>query len=121
MKNLAFTLIDTLQTRLALLGNELQVEKHLIFRQLGLGLALMFCVGVGLLLTIALAVQLWWEQRVWVLGVSAAVFIGLAIYLYCALQRTLDTGAHVFAATLAELDEDLRRLRAANDQGSEHG
>lgn len=121
VKNLAFTLIGTVQTRLALLGNELQVEKHLILQQLGLGLAWMFCVGVGLLLMIALATQLWWEQRVWVLGGSAAVFTSLAIYLYLALRRTLDVGAHTFAATLAELNEDLRRLKAATDQGSEHG
>ena len=116
LKNIAITFVGTLQTRLALLGNEIQVEKHLILQQLGLGLALMFCVGVGLLLTIALAVHIWWEQRVWVLAVCAALFIGLAIYFYVALRRTLDAGDDMFTASLAELQEDLRQLKAATAQ-----
>ena len=121
LKNIAATFIGTLQTRLALLGNEIQVEKHLILQQLGLGLALMFCVGVGLLLIIALAVHIWWEQRVWVLAGCAALFICLAVYLYAALRRTLDTGDDMFAASLVELQEDLRQLKAATGQDGSHG
>ena len=121
LKNIAVTFIGTLQTRLALLGNEIQVEKHLILQQLGLGLALMFCLGVGLLLTIALALHIWWEQRVWVLAACAALFIGLAVYLYAALRRTLDTGDDMFAASLAELQDDLRQLKTATSQDGSHG
>lgn len=121
LKNIAATFIGTLQTRLALLGNEIQVEKHLILQQLGLGLALMFCVGVGLLLIIALAVHVWWEQRVWVLAVCAAFFICLAVYLYAALRRTLNAGDDMFAASLTELQKDLRQLKAATGQDDSHG
>ena len=42
VKDIAATLLATLQTRLALLANEVQVEKHQILQQLALGLALVF-------------------------------------------------------------------------------
>ena len=113
LKNIAVTLLSTLQTRLALLGNEVQMEKRLIAQQLGLGLALVFCLGVGVLLAVALAVQLWWEYRVAVLGVSTALFLALAAYFYVTLRRTLTAKDELFSATLAELQEDLRQLKAA--------
>lgn len=116
LKNIAVTLLSTLQTRLALLGNEIQMEKQLIAQQLGLTLALVFCVGVGVLLAVALAVQLWWDYRVAVLGVSTAVFLTLAVYLYAALRRTLTVKDALFSATLAELQEDLRQLKTATRQ-----
>ncbi|MEO6017950.1 MAG: hypothetical protein ABIP46_11895, partial [Polaromonas sp.] len=84
-------------------------------------LALMFCVGVGLLLTIALAVHIWWEQRVWVLAACAALFTGLAVYFYLALRRTLGAGEDMFAASLQELQEDLRQLKAATGQDGSRG
>lgn len=113
LKNIAVTLLSTLQTRLTLLGNEVQMEKRLIAQQLGLILALVFCLGVGMLLGVALAVQFWWDHRVAVLGISAALFLALAAYFYAALRRALTTKDELFSATLAELQEDLRQLKAA--------
>ena len=113
LKNIAVTLLSTLQTRLALLGNEVQMEKRLIAQQLGLGLALVFCLGAGVLLAVALAVHLWWDQRVAVLGVAIVLFLALAAYFYAALSRTLTAKDELFSATLAELQEDLRQLKAA--------
>ncbi len=116
LKNIAVTLLSTLQTRLALLGNEVQIEKRLIAQQLALGLALVFCLGLGVLLAVALAVLLWWDQRLAVLGVSTVVFVALAGYFYAALRRTLTVKDELFSATLAELQEDLRQLKAATRQ-----
>ena len=116
LKNIVVTLLSTLQTRLALLGNEVQMEKRLIAQQLGFSLALMFCLGVGVLLAVALAVQLWWDHRVAVLSVSAALFLALAAYFYAALRRALTAKDKLFSATLAELQKDLRQLRAATRQ-----
>ncbi len=113
LKNIAATLLGTLQTRLALLGNEVQIEKRLILQQLALGLALVFCMGVSLLLAVGLAVHVWWEQRVWVLAGSTALFLALAVYFYMAIRRTLSSSEDIFAASLAELQEDLRQLKAA--------
>jgi len=111
LKNIAATLLDSVQTRLALLANEIQIEKHLALQQLKLGLALLFCLGLGVLLTVALAVLLWWEQRILVLGLFAALFLVLAGYFYAALRRNNAASTPLFAVSLAELQEDLRQLR----------
>ena len=120
VKNIAASLLGTLQTRLALLGNEVQIEKRLILQQLALGLALVFCLGVSLLLAVGLAVHVWWEQRVWVLAGSTALFVALAVYFYIAVRRTLSSGDDIFAASLAELQEDLRQLKAATGHDADH-
>ena len=116
VKKVAITLLATLQTRLALLGNEVQMEKRLIAQQLGLGLALVFCLGVSVLLAVALALQLWWDHRLVLLGVASAFFLTLAVCCYGLLRRTLTTKDELFSATLAELQEDLRQLKAATHQ-----
>lgn len=113
LKNIAATLLDSVQTRLALLVNEIQTEKRQALRQLWCALALLFCLGLGLLLAVTLAVLLWWEQRILVLGLFSVLFLGLAGYFYAALRRNDAASAPLFAASLAELQEDLRQLKKA--------
>ncbi len=114
LKNIAATLLDSAQARLALLVNEVQTGKHLALRQFKLGLVVLYCLGLGVMLAVALAVVLWWEQRVLVLGLFAALFLGLAAYFYAALRRNSIESTPLFAASLAELQEDLRQLREAS-------
>lgn len=113
LKNIAATLMDSVQTRLALLVNEIQVEKRQALQQLWCALALLFCLGLGLLLAVTLAVLLWWDQRILVLGLFSVLFLGLAGYFYAALRRNDAASAPLFAASLAELQEDLRQLKKA--------
>lgn len=114
LKDIAATLLDTAQTRLALLLNEIQTQKQQALQQLWRALALLFCLGLGLLLAVALALLLWWEQRIWLLGFSTVLFLGLAGYFYATLRRGSAAAAPLFAASLAELQEDLRQLRKAS-------
>ena len=113
LKNVAVTLLSTLQTRLSLLANEIQIEKQQVIRQLTLGVALLFCLGIGVLLAIALAVLAWWDQRLWLLGVFAALFLGMAAWCFLSLRRISAQSTPVLAATLAELQADLQQLKAA--------
>lgn len=113
LKNIAATLLAAVQTRLALLANEVQVEKHHALQQFRLVLALLFCLGLGVLLAVALAVVLWWEQRILVLGGFTALFLGLAGYFFAALRRSSAASAPLLAVSLAELQEDLRQLKEA--------
>ena len=121
IKNIAGTLLATLQTRLALLGNELQVQKLVLAQQMALGLAMVFCVGLGVLVSLALLLVMWWEQRVLILSVSTAVFFLLAWWCYAALRRTLSPNEAVFGGSLAALAQDLEQLRAAAGQGAKRG
>jgi uncharacterized membrane protein YqjE len=117
VKNLAATLVATGRTRLELLGNEVEAEKLRALRLLLITQALMFCLGLGVLLVVVLIVLLLWDQRIAVVGVFTGLFLGLAIFLYAAIRRALQRPGPVFAASLAELQEDLRQLKAASGHG----
>jgi uncharacterized membrane protein YqjE len=121
LKNIAATLLAMVQTRLALLANEIQTQKHHALQQLGFGLALLFCLGLGVLLAVALAVLLWWEQRILVLGLFTALFLGLAGYFYAALRRSSAASVPLFTVSLAELQEDIRRLKEATGHEQKPG
>lgn len=113
LKNVAATLLVMGQTRLELLGNEIETQKLQALRILLLAQALIFCAGLGVLLLVMLLALLAWEQRLWLVGGIAAVFAGAAVFFYRALMRAIHTPEPAFAATLAELREDIRNLKAA--------
>ncbi|WP_394790482.1 phage holin family protein [Rhodoferax sp.] len=117
LKSIPITLLTMAQTRLQLLGNELLTEKNLALRQLSLVLAMVACAGLGLLLAVVLALSLLWEQRVLVLSLLSVLFLGAAAGCYAALRRTTRSSEGVFASSLAELQEDLRQLKAAAEHG----
>ena len=118
LKNIAITLAAMLQTRLELIGNELKVQKLLIARQLGLGLALVFFAGLTVPLLIALAVAVWWEQRVWVFSISSGLCLLGGVWCFAALRRSLSVTEVVFAASLAALKDDLALLKSAAKPGA---
>ncbi len=119
LRNLCVTVLATCQTRLALLGNELQTQKQLALQQLVRTLAIVFCLAMALLLGIALLLVLMWEQRVAVLGVLFVLFLGLAGYFLAALRKAGAEAEPMFAASIAELQEDLRQLKAAAADGKD--
>lgn len=104
-------------TRLQLLGNELEVGRISVMRQLMLALALVFCVGVGVLLTVGALVLFFWEQRLAVVCVAAALFWVVSVYFVIRLRQADKKTEPLFGASLAELQEDLRQLKAASGHG----
>lgn len=113
LQNIAVTLVAMLGTRLELLGNEVEAEKLRILRMLLLVQTLVFCAMVAVLLTVALLTLWLWELRLGVLGLFGVVFFVCAWLAYRALMRLASRPEPAFAASLAELREDLRRLKAA--------
>lgn len=101
------------QTRLELIGNEIQIEKHRALQQLVQALVAVFCLCMALLLGIGLVLALWWEQRVPLLGGLILLFLITAGALLYAIRHARHAQEHPFAASLAELQEDLRQLKAA--------
>lgn len=104
-------------TRLQLLGNELEVGRISAMRQLMLALALVFCVGVGVLLTVGALVLFFWEQRQVIVSVAAALFWVLSAFFVTRLRQADKKTEPLFGASLAELQEDLRQLKAASGHG----
>jgi uncharacterized membrane protein YqjE len=101
------------KTRLELLGNELEAGRQSAMRQLMLTMAVMFCVGLGVVLTILALTLHFWEQRLLVVGLAGALIWTLALYFYFVLRRGEEKTEPLFSASLEELQEDLRQLKAA--------
>jgi len=113
LKNIAATLLSTGRTRLQLLANELEEEKLRAIRLLLIALAMVFCFGVGILLAVALLTMLYWENRIVIVGGFAGLLLALGVLFFNAFRRATQRPAPVFAASLAELEEDIRQLKAA--------
>ena len=114
LRNIAITLLAMGQTRLELLGNEIEIQKVNAIRMLLLAQAMLFCAALGVVLSVVLVALLLWEQRLVVVAVFAAAFLAAAAWCYRALVRTLSAQESAFSATLAELREDMRRLKTAS-------
>jgi uncharacterized membrane protein YqjE len=114
LHNLAITLMAMLQTRLELLGNEVEAEKLRILRMLMLVQTLMFTAIIAALLIVAL-ITLWlWELRLGVLGVFSAIFVVGAVLAYRALMQMVQRDDSAFSTSLGELRDDLQRLKQAS-------
>jgi len=121
LKNIPITLLAMAQTRLQLLGNELLTEKHRALHQLTLVLAMVACAGLGVLLVVGLVIILWWDQRIGVLSGLIVLFLGAALACFVHLRRSIRSFERIFAGSLAELQEDLRQLKAASNHGKNPG
>ena len=117
VKDKAVTLLAIGHTRLQLLGNEIEGGRVTAMRQLMLALSLLFCVGVGVLLTVIGLTLLFWEQRLMVVAMASLLFWGLALYFYFAMRGVSRSTEPLFSASLTELQEDLRQLKAASRHG----
>lgn len=107
------TLLAMGQTRLQLIGNEFQVEKFRALQQLAQALLAVFCLCMALLLAIGLVLALWWDNRVAILAGLLCLFLLTAFGLFYALRRARATAQNPFAASLAELQEDMQQLKSA--------
>lgn len=114
LRNVATTLVATARTRVELAGNDLELERLRLVRTLVFALAALFCVGIGIILLIGLVLILNWESRVIVLAAFGGGFLAAGAILYAMMKRA-NSRRQAFAATIAELEEDLRQLRAAAD------
>lgn len=112
LRGTAATLIATARTRVELVGNELEIERIRLVRSLIFGISALFCFGLGILLLVGLVLVIHWESRIVVLSLFGAGFLSAGGLLYAAMLRA-NRRRQAFAATIAELEEDLRQLRAA--------
>jgi len=116
LKTMASSVLDMLQTRLSLLTNELQIQKQQLILQLWMTLALTVCLLLAGLLLVALAVLVWWEQRIFVVFFAALLFSGLSLAFLIALRRAGTPESTPLTHSLAALQEDLRQLKQAADR-----
>ena len=114
LKGTVTALLAAVQTRLALLGNEIEVGKLHLLHQIQLILAFVFCIGLALLMLLGLALAVWWDNRVTILALGVVACGLWGAYLYHAWNLLAARSEPVFSVSLAELQEDLRQLRAVS-------
>jgi uncharacterized membrane protein YqjE len=111
LRVLLATLIETLHTRLELLGVELEEEKLRLIRLLGYCAAAFFLLGAGtVFFAIFVAVAIWDDHRLLVMGIFTAVFLGGGLAALYFAAQTVRATSRLFAASLAELARDHREL-----------
>ena len=116
LKNVCAIVLASGKTRLELLANELEDERIRAAHLLVVILALVFCLGAGTLLAALFLTALFWDDRLVVLGFSAGLFLVLGGTLFVVFKRLTYRPEKMFAASIAELQEDLRQLKAALGQ-----
>lgn len=117
LRRVVETLLTMGQARLQLLGNEFQIEKHRALQQLFRTLLAVLCSFLALLTGCGLVLVLLWDQRIAVLGGLTVLFAVLAIWLAWSVKQSIQAQDHPFAASLAELQEDLRKLKSTSSDG----
>lgn len=120
LRRLADNLLATAHNRLALLSDEAQAAA------LSLGSALFNIVlaalfsGFGVLSLAVFCTVLFWDtHRLLAIGVSTAVFFGLAVWTAMNAYRRLGAGSRLFTHSIAELKRDRDAL--AGDSGDAQG
>ena len=112
LKNISATLLAIVKTRFELLANELEAEKLRAIQLALMAQAMVFCFCMGILLIIALCVMLFWEQRLVILGFFSVVFFVFGGLFMFRIKQSANRPDKAFSASLAELQEDLNRLRS---------
>ncbi len=113
LKSFGATLLESGKTRLELLANEIEEGKQRAVDLILMALAMAFCLGMATLLAIFFLTVLFWDNRLFFLGASTALFLVLAGFFYGRFKRLLQGPEQIFSASISELQNDIRQLKAA--------
>lgn len=113
LKSVAATLLASGKTRLELLGNEIEEEKLRAIQLVLMAQGMVFCFSVATLFAVVLLVMIFWDNRIAVLGSLTVIFGVLGGIFYTQFRHATHRPSQVFAASIAELQEDIRHLKAA--------
>lgn len=113
LKNIVGSVLASGRTRLELLANEIQEEKLRAINLLIFVFGTVFCLSAACLLAVLFLTVLFWEARLWVLGLSCGVLLVAGLVFLALFRRERAAPERLFAASLAELQEDLNQLKAS--------
>lgn len=110
LKHLGAVALGVVQTRLALLANEVAEERLRVTSLIATALAATVFLTVALLLAVGLLLLVFWEQRLWVLTGATLSCVAIGVALLRSAQKQAGRPSGLFAASLAELQTDRERL-----------
>ncbi len=116
LKNLTSTLIAIIQTRLELLGTDLEEGRERLISLLVMIFMSLFCLCFGIgLLALLLVVVFWDTHRLLALSTLTGVFLIAGGVLCFLVIRTLKAMPRMFEASLIELSKDQRQINTENE------
>lgn len=111
LKNLIATVVAIGRTRAELLVTELEEEKYRLMSLWSKAIGAAFLLSVGIIMAVFCLALAFWEQRVAVFGIFAALFVGGGLFLIASLKSQAGQPSKLFRASLSELDADIAQLR----------
>jgi uncharacterized membrane protein YqjE len=111
LKNMIATLIAIGRTRAELLVTELEEEKIRLMSLWSKAIGAAFLLAVGVIMAVFCLALLFWEQRVLVFGLFAALFIGGGLFLVASLKNQAAQPSKLLRSSLSELEADIQQLR----------
>ena len=72
---------------------------------------ILYAVPIALGVSVICFALAFWEQRVLIFGICAAMFIAGGLFLISSLKRQASQPSKMFHASLAELEADMAQLR----------
>jgi len=111
LQRLLATLLDIVQTRVAIVATEFEEERVRLRELVVFGFVALFFVNLGVVLFTLLVVMLFWEShRLYVMGGFALLYLGVGVVAGISLRHRLKSRPRLFATTLAELSKDRDQL-----------
>lgn len=111
LKNTLATLLAIGRTRLDLLVTELEEEKLRLMSLWSKAIGAAFLLAVGVIMAVFCLALVFWEYRILVFGLFAALFIGGGLLLVASLRREVAEPSKLFRTSLNELEADAALLR----------
>jgi len=111
LKGMIATLIAIGKTRAELLVTELEEEKLRLMALWSKAIGAAFMLALGVVMAVFCIALAFWEQRVLVFGLFAALFIGGGLLLIGSIKKQAQQPSKLFRASLTELEADMAELR----------
>lgn len=116
LKNLVATLLAIGKTRAELLVTELEEEKFRLMSLWAKAIGAAFLLALGVVMLVCCIALAFWEQRVIVFGLFAALFVVGGLVLASSLKRQASQPSKMFKASLSELEADMAQLRRSRNR-----
>jgi len=114
LKNILATLLSIGRTRAELLAVEIEEEKYRLIAMWAKAIGAAFLIALGVIMAVFSLALAFWEQRVLVFGLFAALFFIGAAVLVLSLRQQAKGPSRLFRSSLAELDADIAQLRGSS-------
>ena len=113
LRGLLATALALAQTRFELLATEVEEEKLRLLGILAYGAVAVLLLSVAAVFLAIFLTLLWWDShRLLVIGACALAFLLGGTGALLMAQRQARSGSRLFAASVAELQQDRQALRA---------